>query len=267
MPEALKYHSLTEERRTAIHKSFREKQFDLDRGRVLHVRHIIPHSDLQAWMHLATRDGDKDSKAGKMRRVVDGLLTSFGEKETAQKWRQTYQQYEAVRDNPFLHRPASVLTFNRDVVKETWERIEWHEQNVFLGHGGINTAIQNRFDAGVGALESQGSQHIEKTLYPIWKQANTLRGLNPTEIQEMSVYSTHLGEQVRTLVAEHRESRPLQAVLGRLQRADYESALTKRRRVEFQAQNQAHLTLADVGPFRPDTSLSRSNVTHVLSLA
>jgi len=212
-PKALRYKSFQGKPRKKQVTKLKKKQYNLNRGRKLHVRHIIPHSDLQAWMLAARVAGGALSNAGQMRRIIYNLLVFFADPEAA-NWQNCYQNYENSGYG------GSLLQYDPAGVNQTWGVIEWHPKNLFLGHAGLNSAIQNRFDAGRGAVAFRGQAYINN-LHAIWHAANGLLGLNPTAIQETTVYSVWLHYYVIIHAAEHNGSRPLQAAPGKLHRSDY----------------------------------------------
>ncbi len=213
-PKALGYRSFGGKKRKDGVKGMKSKQDSLGRGRALHVRHIIPHSDLQNWMLSARRIGNAASGAGLMRRQIYQLLVFFGEGAEATNWRNAYLAYEAGPLN------QSFLQADNDIVTRIWGLIEWHAGNLFLGHAGINSAIQNRFDAGRGAVRYRGNGYING-LHAIWFAANGLLGLAPTAIQNTRIYSTFLRQYIFVRTAEHNGSRPLVAATGWVGRSDY----------------------------------------------
>jgi hypothetical protein len=217
-PKALRYGNLSKAKRDKRITKFKSEQTNLFRGRRNHIRHIIPHSDLQAWMQAARKRGGVNTLAGLMRREVYDLLTTFGYAADAALWQNTYTAYEA---GP---KTNSLLQYNGAVVNSIWKKIEWSKHNVFWGPGGINTAIQNRFDGGNGGLGKS------QRLFRIWHSANTVLGLTPTGIQNTRLYSVSLGSYITVKAASHANSRPVQAVLGTVQRTDY------RRPVNYKSQ-------------------------------
>jgi hypothetical protein len=213
-PKALGYKSFGGKKRKDGVKGMKSKQDSLGRGRALHVRHIIPHSDLQNWMLSARLNGNAASVAGLMRRQIYQLLVFFGEGAQAANWQNAYLAYEAGPLN------QSFLQADNAIVAHIWGLIEWHEGNIFLGHAGINSAIQNRFDAGTGAIAYRGAVYING-LHAIWFAANALLGLAPTAIQNTRIYSTFLQDYIFVRTAEHNGSRPLVAATGWVGRSDY----------------------------------------------
>lgn len=213
-PKALKYRSYTGKRRQEGIKKMKRTQVNLRRGRQLHVRHIIPHSDLQQWMLIARQTGNQHSIPGQMRRQIEALLLHFGDAANAQLWNNAYIAYENQNTN------QSLLQQNSAVVNAIWQAIEWHQGNLFLGQSGINVAIQNRFDAGIGAVGRWGNNYING-LHRIWHSANTLLGLAPTPIQDMRIYSVWLQAYIIVRCAEHNNSRAILPVRGLIHRSDY----------------------------------------------
>ena len=135
-PKALRYRSLVGAKRLTHVSHMKSKQYNLNRGRQLNVRHIIPHSDLQAWIMQARKAGNALSVAGQMRRQLHALLISFGDAINAAAWLNCYTNYEA--NAPALQ---SMLLFAPAGVTQAWggnrmasgESIPW-PRRVELGH-------------------------------------------------------------------------------------------------------------------------------------
>lgn len=216
-PKALRYRSLGKRKREKLVTGFKAEQKNLYRGRVHHVRHIIPHSDLQAWIHKAREKGNANSNAGLMRRQIHALLITFGYAADATQWLNDYTAYEAGA------MAQSFLQEYNNTVTRVWDKIEWSKRNTFWGLGGINTAIQNRFDAGNGGGTKTAA------LYNIWHAANSILGLAPTPIAKTRIYSTSLQSYIKVKTAQHNNSRPLQAATGRIQRSDYRKVVSYKR--------------------------------------
>ena len=114
----------------------------------------------------------------------------------------------------------SFLQEHQQINTNTWQLVEWHPGNLFLGHAEVNMAIQNRFDAADQAFNRHGETHIGN-LFNLWHSANSLCGLSPTGILTVSIYSTHLSDSINVIAAQHNNSRPLQAAIGWIGTSDY----------------------------------------------
>jgi len=210
-PKALGYKSLTGAKRLEAITGFKQEQRNLGRGRVHHVRHIIPHSDLQNWMLVARQKGNAASTPGLVRRKIKYLLRALGHAVLATNWQTAYHNYEASGTN------KSFLQYNSTIIAAVWAKIEWSPRNTFLGQSGINMAIQNRFDGGNGGLGKS------RLLYNIWRSINALLGLAPTAIVPTRIYAVQLGDYINVLAASHSGSRALQAATGLIHRSEYQA--------------------------------------------
>jgi hypothetical protein len=210
-PKALGYKSLTGAKRLEAITGFKQEQRNLGRGRVHHVRHIIPHSDLQNWMLVARQKGNAASTPGLVRRKIKYLLRALGHAVLATNWQTAYDNYEASGTN------KSFLQYNSTIIAAVWAKIEWSPRNTFLGQSGINMAIQNRFDGGNGGLGKS------RLLYNIWRSTNNLLGLAPTAIVPTRIYAVQLGNYINVLAASHSGSRALQAATGLIHRSEYQA--------------------------------------------
>lgn len=100
-----------------------------------------------------------------------------------------------------------------------WQSIEWHKSNLFLGNAGINTSLQNRFDARPGAFSAHSPEHVE-ALFTHWEYMCKTEGLQPTKIETISVFSTFMQDYIPIDTASHSFSRSIKAALGRISRRD-----------------------------------------------
>jgi hypothetical protein len=210
-PKALGYKSLTGAKRLEAITGFKQEQRNLGRGRVHHVRHIIPHSDLQNWMLVARQKGNAASTPGLVRRKIKYLLRALGHAVLATNWQTAYHNYEASGTN------KSFLQYNSTIIAAVWAKIEWSPRNTFLGQSGINMAIQNRFDGGNGGLGKS------RLLYNIWRSINALLGLAPTSIVPTRIFAVQLNSYIKVLAASHSGSRAVQAATGLIHRSEYQS--------------------------------------------
>lgn len=178
---------------------------------VQHSRHVIPHSDLQAWLSKAKEKGGPGTLAGQMRAVIGQVLVAFGEQSAAQEWTDACGRYEASGSN------QSLLQREGAAVRTVWGLIEWHPTNVFPGNGQVNSALQNRFDGGDPGKADK--------LYDTWKAGNTLLGLNPSALGPVTVPAirfeldsrgkpSQVPDDFTVVAASHDGSRPLLPIRG-----------------------------------------------------
>ncbi|NHB59553.1 hypothetical protein G9F32_16275 [Acinetobacter sp. 194] len=156
----------------------------IDQGVVgLHLRHIIPYSDIAGLLRLATYTSvnmDKNLKTYLYRSFED-LIDLIGT-DYDRGCKDFYAKF-------WLDEGKTLNMHNANDRKKLRKLYIWlaHSSwNLFNGNSGINKAIANSFDGSSLALGIHTQEHVGK-LYKWWSKVFTTLGLHPTQVTQ--VYS------------------------------------------------------------------------------
>ena len=181
--------------------------------RGLHLRHVVPYSDIAGLMRIAT-SGTTSTQigsdfAGAVRQKVSDLIDLIAP-DQKEAWKSLLKTEDA-------ERPGLVRTqAQRNDVQKIYRALAHSEKNLFNGGSGANMAIGNRFDASAHATAVHGGDHI-LSLADWYGNTMDMLGLNPQRTTKTVTFVNTTTKEVTTeevRLIQHDLARPLKAVIN-----------------------------------------------------